>query len=548
MPRLPTILLFLLLWAGSWTVAMPMRHVIAGNNGAQTRAMSGPSTLNPDVAKDDPWYYTDGPLRGSLRGARPLPLYDADPNHLWNRLFAVFYTRPSRLPARPQYPADTTTLDAWDRLLRRGALAPGPTVERIEGGDVLGILAWPKTRYFSRPDRFELENRLLDEFLESHGERLIDAPLKRAFLQRDLWVVFDHLIGQNIAHFGDRDLARRRAAVADYQIEPEELRADGRAGIRRRAILCHKLARAIQRLALPRSAIDALPDNYARAIQSAHFATRHDFNPERDYLPPGLLTRPNEWVEIDNLPGSLHHDPKEGQLQLTAFSIRGRAYYRVFLRFPKGRPAVVKYLDYLQREGVDWEKSGRGGYVLLKRDVRQIPVGTETAIVQFLILLDQHLNPVPTHFVELVHMRIFKNVNGMDDRATTNGRGVNALRYVVRRRLLFDGLKQGGLQRVPGDAATYRVLMNSSKDWGMFGRQQSVVQTCLHCHMHERNRVGVHSLNSISCFVAGQGMPGIIIPMGSGKVHTYSRGARTVRWKLGQEDYMRLVQYARDNR
>jgi len=242
-------------------VAMTMRPVRAGNNGAQTLAMSGTATLNLDVAKDDQWYYTDGPLRGSLRSTRPLPLYDADPNHLWNRLFAVFYTRPSRLPARPQYPADTTRLDAWDRLLRRGELAPGPTVERIEGGDVLGILAWPKTRYFSRPDRFAHENRLLDEFLESHGERLIDAPLKRAFLQRDLWAVFDHLIGQNIAHFGDRDLARRRAAVADYQIEPDELRTDGRAGIRRRAILCHKLARVIQRLALSRSAIDALPDN-----------------------------------------------------------------------------------------------------------------------------------------------------------------------------------------------------------------------------------------------------------------------------------------------
>jgi hypothetical protein len=40
----------------------------------------------------------------------------------------------------------------------------------------------------------------------------------RAFLQRDLWAVFDHLVGQNIARFNDPDLARRRSAVPNYQI------------------------------------------------------------------------------------------------------------------------------------------------------------------------------------------------------------------------------------------------------------------------------------------------------------------------------------------
>ncbi len=42
-------------------------------------------------------------------------------------------------------------------------------------------------------------------------------------------------------------------------------------------------------------------------------------------------------------------------------------------------------------------------------------------------------------------------------------------------------------------------------------------------------------------------MPGIIIPMGSGDIRVYSRGERTVRWKLGQEDYALLVEYARSD-
>lgn len=491
------------------------------------------------------WYYTEGPLRGSLKSDVPLPLYDANPEHLWNRLFAAFYIRPSELPSRPEYPLDSTKLDEWDRKLRAGKLPLGPVVRRIEGGDVLGLLAWPKTRHYSEPAVFQRTDKLLDEFLATRGERFVSDPLKRAFLQRDLWAVFDHLAGQNIARFGDADLARRRAAAADCKIEPGELQRDDTAAIQRRETLCRKLAVVIRRLALPKSAIKALPDNYAAAVGSGQFPARHDFDCRSSYLPPGLLTRPDEWVEIDNAAGSQHREKVEGQLAYTSWSIRGRSYYRVFWRFPDGRRAVEDYLRYLQREGVDWEKSARQGYIRLKRDVRQIPAGAEAAIVEFMVVLDENLMPVPTRVVELAHLSVYKNVTGAPDPQTNTGRGWIARQYVARRRLLFDGLKQGGLERVPDDAPTYRVLLNSPKDWGEFGRQQSVVQTCLHCHMHERERVGVHSLNSISCYVPEHGMPGVVIPMGVGDIKTYSRAERTVRWKLGQEDYLWLVEHAR---
>jgi hypothetical protein len=511
-------------------------------------ALSAPSR-GADLSSADVqpgWYYPDGPLRGSLKSDAPLPLYETKPEHLWNRLFAVFYIRPSELPSRPEYPQDSTRLDEWDRKLRSGKLARDPVVKRIEGGDVPAFPAWPKTRYYSELATFQRANKLLDEFIEGRGERLIDDLLTRAFFQRDLWAVFDHLAGQNIVRFGDADLARRRAALSDYRIEPEELQRDDAAAIGRREILCRKLAAVIQRLALPKSAIEALPDNYAAAIGSGQFPARHDFDCRSDYLPAGLLTRPDEWVEIDNAPGSQHREHADGQLAYTSWSIRGRSYYRVFWRFPEGRRAVEDYLRYLQREGVDWEKSAREGYIRLKRDVRQIPVGTETAIVEFMVVLDEGLNPVPTRVAALAHVNVYRNVDGTPDPKTNTGRGLISRQYVVRRRLLFDGLKQGGLEQVPDDAPTYRVLLNSPKDWGEFGRQQSVAQTCLHCHMHERDRVGVHSLNSISCYVPEHGMPGIVIPMGSGDIRTYSRAERTVRWKLGQEDYLRLVEYARD--
>ncbi|MFA6562533.1 MAG: PQQ-binding-like beta-propeller repeat protein [Verrucomicrobiia bacterium] len=520
---------------------------LGGKKASATTATAG-ATAGP---KD--WYYREGPLRGSLKSDVPLPLYDPQPEHLWNRLFATFYIRPSELPSRPEYPKDSTKLDEWDRKLRSGKLPGGPVVKRIEGGDIPSFPAWQKTRYYSDPATFERTVKLLDEFIEARGEQLIANPLKRAFFQRDLWAVFDHLAGQNIARFNDPALTGRKSSVPDYQVNtfwiqdhklgPEELRADPDR-IARRETLCRKLAIVIKRLALPRPMIEALPDNYAAAIRSGRFAAQHEFDPKRDYLPPGLLTQPNEWVEMDTSSAHLNRDSQEGQLMLLAWSIRGRAYYRVFWRFPGGRRAVEDYLGYLKREGVDWEKSAQHGLVAYKPDVRQIPEGTEAAIVQFLVVLDERLVPVPTNIAELVHLFVYKTVNGKPDPQTNTGRGLNGAQYVVRRRLLFDGLKQGGLDRVPDDVPTYRTLVNGSRDWGAFGRQQSVVQTCLHCHMFKKEKVGFFSLNATSCRAPNQ-TAGVVIPMGSGPVRTCSRAERTIRWKSRQEDYLRLVEYAR---
>jgi len=501
----------------------------------------------PCLAAETPdWYYREGPLRGSLKSDNPLPLYAADPAHLWNRLFAVFYIRPSELPSRPVYPDDSTKLDEWDRKLRNGELQPGPVVQRFEGGDTMGLLAWPQTRYYAEPGTFARAEPLLEEFISTHGERLIDDPLKRAFLQRDLWAVFDHLAGQNIARYGDGDLIRRGALNRDvYGDEPGEVPFDDPEALERRGILCRKLAVIIQRLALPAAVIQALPDNYAAAIRSGRFTSRHDFDCQSNYLPPGLLTRPEEWVEIDTSSESLPHLHQEGQIDYVAWSIRGRSYYRIFWRFPGGREAVEEYLKYLREEGVDWEKTARNGRILLKSDVRQIPVGTEAAIAQFMIVLDDRLVPVPTRLVESLRVSVYKNVDGTPDPATNTGLGLIGLVYAAQRRLLFDNLKQGGLARASDNAPTYQVLLSGHEDWGHFGRQQSVIQTCVHCHMHWKEKTGVFSLNSIFSFLPDGGMPGIVIPMGFGDIRPYPRPQRIARWKQRQEDYLRLVEYAR---
>ena len=82
-----------------------------------------------DLEEHDPAYYHTGELAGSLRSNDPLPLFDADPQHLWNRLFAAVTIRPSLLPS----------------------VRGGPPVARIEGGDRIEFFGWGGTTYWDDP-------------------------------------------------------------------------------------------------------------------------------------------------------------------------------------------------------------------------------------------------------------------------------------------------------------------------------------------------------------------------------------------------------------
>ena len=105
------------------------------------------------------YFHADGPLAGTLKSDRPLPLYDANPQHLWNRMYSAFYIRPRPLPATDGQPATT----------------------RFEGGDVIEFLACGKTEYWSGLDVFEKVNPLLDEFLQRGGEMSSVANWPSAF-------------------------------------------------------------------------------------------------------------------------------------------------------------------------------------------------------------------------------------------------------------------------------------------------------------------------------------------------------------------------------
>lgn len=456
-------------------------------------------TRAAEIEELDPAYYHTGELAGSLRSSEPLPLFDADPNHLWNRLFAALTVRPSLLPSH------------------RG----GPPVARIEGGDRIEFLGWGGTTYWDEPANVAQLETLLNQFLDHGGEQLSSDPLKRVLLQRDLWTLFDFLANRQIVRRGDLETRHRRDE------------------------LCRKLARAIQALALPAETLAKIPDNYALAVQSGRFAATHDFDPKRDYLPPHLLSADDEWQELDFYQARRSEDVERRYVFLHMRAFQGRSYFRVFCRFPQGRSQLEDYLRGLDTKGIDWRASAQHGSISLKPDAPALPAGTEVALVQFLIALDTNLQLVPTPLVESVRLLIFKNTSGKTDPDTNLGNGVNAYKYTLKRRLALaaGGMQHGGLHREPDDLPVYRVLFENetAPDWGSRGRYTMLTADCRSCHSGA-GQSGVQMIGSMvnTASIDSGAALGVshALPAGAPSPHP----ARTVKWKSAEETYRRLVE------
>jgi hypothetical protein len=456
--------------------------------------------LAGDLEEQDPAYYNTGELAGSLRSSDPLPLFDADPQHLWNRLFAVVTIRPSRLPS----------------------IRGGPPVARIEGGDRIEFFGWGGTTYWDESENVTRLERLLDEFLAQGGEKLSTDPLKRVLLQHDLWTLFDFLMIRHIARRGDPETRHRRTE------------------------LCGKLARAIQSLALPTETLARLPDNYSLAVQSGRFAATHDFDPKRDYLPPRLLSGDDAWQELDFYQARRSEDVERRYVFLHMRAFQGRSYFRVLCRFPRGRSQLEEYLRELDARGIDWRASAQHGSIALTPVAPKLPAGTEVALLQYLIELDTDLRLVPTPIVESVRLLIFKGVDGAADPATNLKNGVNAAKYTLKRRLALSdgGLQHGGLHREPDDLPVYRVLFENeaARDWGSRGRYYSLTADCRSCHSGA-GQTGVQMLGSVintASIDSGAAM-GVshTLPVGAVSPHP----ARTVKWKSAEETYRRLLEF-----
>ena len=133
----------------------------------------------------------------------PVAVYDSNPSHLWNRVYAALLVREDK--HGKQY-----------------------------GEDSLDPLLWRETEHLLSQPSHRKAIQVLDEFLRIHGENLVDDPVKRASLQHDLWAVFDWTVAQYSAN-----------QRPQYDKEKQELQV--------------RLAQVLQRLALTPDDVKSSP-------------------------------------------------------------------------------------------------------------------------------------------------------------------------------------------------------------------------------------------------------------------------------------------------
>ena len=177
--------------------------------------------------------------------AAPPGVYHADPNHLWNRLHDALFVR----------------VDGSGQEYGRDRFEP---------------LLWRGSRHLLGGDSHLRLHSVLAEFNRG-GAALVQDPLERAMLQRDLWLVFSWL------EYSHDDFYGFPGSKATWRAGQESLR--------------QPLARAIASLAVTPRQLASLPDNYAAAVASHAFAERLDpRQPGRPYLPPDLFAADGPWI------------------------------------------------------------------------------------------------------------------------------------------------------------------------------------------------------------------------------------------------------------
>ena len=270
-------------------------------------------------------------------------LYDANPNHLWNRVHERFHVRTA--PDGTEY-----------------------------GFDTVDPLLWRETQHLLRGPSSVSALRVLDEFLASNGERMIRDPLKRAVFQRDLWAIFDWL-----ASVSEGDKAVRKA-------------------------LMQRVARVMRRVALSRKNIEALQATYAARIASGRSASSPGSSPPQPYLPRDLFTSGGPWVSVGGFaPLVPQHAAELGRSSFTVvWNLPGGAgettnYLQKLWNFPQ--PFVG---DETFQFGRDGEVRANVNPAL-----PPIPDGTRIALVRKMLLIDDADVIVPSDIIESIQLRAF---------------------------------------------------------------------------------------------------------------------------------------------
>jgi RNA polymerase sigma factor (sigma-70 family) len=436
-------------------------------------------------------------------------VYHADPEHLWNRLHDALFVR------------------------------IGPD-GRAYGQDRLEPLLWPASKHLLEEPSHQRAALVLEEFLKKSGEKLIEDPLKRAVLQRDLWLVFNWLEGD---HRSFEEPAPKPAKVQEA-----------------RERLARPLAAVIARLALTPDQIKKLPDNYAAAVASGEFARR--FDPERPDKPflPDLFAADGGWVCVGRPDGPVapRHLDDDGSRTFT------NSAFLLFLRLPAGRAATLDYLKHLRSfdqpllvEIKDTEIRPRK--YMPNPQLPPLPVGTEVALVRRALLIASGNTPTATALTESVQLRVYREVPAITPQTlraalvgnTAEHRQAQAWQsfheFRLSRALLFAG-RAGGLHAAGPEEWDFRTGFGSHH-WDEFDYRPPSARSfpewnqhpitglsCSACH----SLPGVSSFNSFFHYRANLEDPDAARPFTLAEMPVSEVAGAAVKWKEGRPSWTAL--------
>jgi hypothetical protein len=331
-------------------------------------------------------------------------VYDADPEHLWNRLYAALYVR--------------TTDDG-----------------QSHGQDELDPLLWENSTYLLTEPRYQQVLGLLNEFLDRRGEKLIAHPLKWALLQHDLWAVFDWLADPSVEHVSKT----------------------AHLGAERRA-LRNRLAPVIRRLALSVEQIEKLPDNYSVAVASEAYPPKQDpAHAEKAFLPRDLFDGHGPWVHFQTGGGKPYPFGKPTALTHVHF-VGGRSAFFVFMNLPGGRQSTLDFMQELNAfPKPDASRASRTAGLTSNPGLPPPPPsGTKLALVRQMMLIDDRGEMRPTRLIESVQIRIVNPITEKDN---------DFYEFTIHRKELFNS--NNGLRAGRSDQVTIP-LFNHTHDGDIF--------------------------------------------------------------------------------
>ncbi|MEX2317453.1 MAG: hypothetical protein WD669_09900 [Pirellulales bacterium] len=377
--------------------------------------------------------------------SQPAPLYDADPAHLWNRLHSALFVR--------------TTSEGMSY-----------------GQDELDPLLWPNSKYLLVGGHHKYVLALLDEFLASESDKLVNDPLKRAVFQHDLWSVFDWLANPH----------------AVYSYRPDDCTPEQRA-------LQVRLAKIIRRLALSAEQIQPLPDNYAAAGAAKAFPTSHNPDkPDAAFLPAELFQPDGPWVLLGE------HMQSAAPVHIR--KTQGRSAFFVFMNVPGGRMATLAYLkelgafpNPLMPRPIDGNRTN-ARVPRFNPQLPQFPVGTQLALAREMLLINDQGKIEASRLIESVQLRVFRDIPaGEAERREDRGsvpRAQDFYEFRITRKALFSGAS-GGLHAVAPQEVDL-IPLNPHADDEFETRSSGplerppILQSCSVCH----NRPGIHSVEA----------------------------------------------------